>query len=673
LSSGFDFAGNNRVEPFALFLETEVKGRFSMPLLLKLWPEWLKDKVPIFDCKIVFLSKLMFPLEVSDDGTMKVEIGFKKDGSLKEELADVCPSFDSLVPVEWRFSYFVESVINGTIDVDNVKSFKHFMKQDMDKLLRKYHKKMDRHQRKPEKQEKPEYTPKVILPGQEDASSPPRPGPMFGKNSIVPAYIANLKFAYDAEKTIVTPSDSNKKQIASLSSKALSETFKIYYEAGCVKKVIFDVDKLREYHLDEHPPTGGPSTAGAIIWKYSALEKIAKQSGTPGKESPQKSRTVVTTRSRTRASTGPESAQKPAAAKTPQKTLTREEAAKGKSRSQAAKASGNESSKKKAPSVGQATAKTPEKTLTREEAAKGKPRSHAAKASGNESSKKKAASVGQVSTGNEAVKKKPAAVSPVVKRPTTNQKLKDPPPAEVPKVAALPMANVPSNTKGSTKPTPKPSLKDPPSTVMNAAATVVRKANTNQKLKDPPRTNIQFAGYQPTVKNPQPAAKASTAAKKPSVSTAKKPAQTKRRASGSGARASPAKRIKISSEHTPNGTRRSNRLSGSKYESWDEESKKFGFDLSLIRFGPKDTPAGLKEDVGSKEDEPTDLQPDPIDPLTARVPRKSGKTSTVADKSSAPVTGTIEILSENSQADDSKGNSDTDTTKGSDVLDGDLI
>ena len=269
LYSGFEFSDDSDT-PVISTGSVKLQGRYSTPVLLLCWREYIEKTINVYDPEIRVLQKLAPPTAEMNAARKTTSAGYKgTDGVLKEEVRDKFPDAKSFVPQEWLFSTFVEKVKSGEIDCDDLPIIQKYISPHFHREIRNY------------RQAQKELGNKASTPVKYKPKKK-NPPSTVGKTTttqktIIPSYINALSAAFDfTEKGIETRKN---KKIPDLSNEDFSETFNFCLQNGWIKKVQFDKKKMKDFHdNDENGEKTPMSGAAAIIYKMKKQQSEARES-----------------------------------------------------------------------------------------------------------------------------------------------------------------------------------------------------------------------------------------------------------------------------------------------------------------------------------------------------------------------------------------------------------
>ena len=122
LSSGFEFDKKKDDIPSITPLDgVKLTGRYSTPLLLLCWQEYVEQMVRIFNPEINVLIHLASPKEELNNGNNNANFGYSlSTGVFRDTVKDRLHDAKSFVPETWLFSTFLKGVKSGAIDCDKL-------------------------------------------------------------------------------------------------------------------------------------------------------------------------------------------------------------------------------------------------------------------------------------------------------------------------------------------------------------------------------------------------------------------------------------------------------------------------------------------------------------------------------------------------------------------------
>ena len=265
--SGHPHLEARHIDRFGDLPDAKLVGRYSTPLLLRLWSLWIKQNMKTTKAEIKVLQPISFAVDELNRGNRTPTTGFHVNGTLTENLENTVTGLSAMVPKEWTFSYFARQVKRNKINCDEIELFKKHMESAtnfVDDCM----------------EETEDGKPSSATPG----SKKPRSTP----SKIKP-------FATSVTKTFVFEKKHNE-NITELdkletSHVVLGKVLERYIQAGVIKRVQFDVDKLVKFHEEEN---NAPKDCGkAILTLWKSFEKrvedrkeavaIAKKSQTSAK------------------------------------------------------------------------------------------------------------------------------------------------------------------------------------------------------------------------------------------------------------------------------------------------------------------------------------------------------------------------------------------------------
>lgn len=252
----------------------KLRGKYSTPILLYCWRQFMENEINIYEPKIDVLRPLACPLEQMNCNRNKVDMGYigGEEGVFRDSMTTNYPDAASFVPQEWLFSTFLRDVVTGDIDCDTLPIIKNNVKKPYDeaiKLAKETAKKLTRADGKRTPSPRKTTTKKRNLETKE--------------KSIIPPYVNNLATAFNF--TTTGTAKQTKKDLPPVTKEQLSETFKYYLDLDAVQKVIFRCDKVKLMHESGNQP---PETGAAGMLYNQLLEKEEQKKAKKRKKERQK-------------------------------------------------------------------------------------------------------------------------------------------------------------------------------------------------------------------------------------------------------------------------------------------------------------------------------------------------------------------------------------------------
>ena len=234
--SGHPKLNVNLIKRYHELPDAKLTGRYSTPLLLHLWSQYIKQSVVTTTTEVEVLAPIAFGKSEMNKQNNTPKTGFRGNGSVTETLKNRVNKLSVMVPKEWRFSYFAELVNQNEINCDELEDFKVHMGKSM------------------------EYVKNALAPKGSAKKSSSTPGSGTSKSRSTPSEIrsfANMvrgAFSFvKKEKGMEEEEDEGEEEedVEGISDKVLSEAFKEYKEAGLVRRVQFEYEKLVKFHEEK--------------------------------------------------------------------------------------------------------------------------------------------------------------------------------------------------------------------------------------------------------------------------------------------------------------------------------------------------------------------------------------------------------------------------------------
>jgi hypothetical protein len=248
-------------------------GHNGILLLLKLYHDYMTEKAVVFDEMSITVLKKALPVSRHINHGSLSGGSYTYAGGHCDTCADELTELSSLLPMKYRFTYFVDQVIQGKENVDKYKEFGEFIEGHLHDAIEIYEG-LDDDEKKafnmPEKYEPPEPS-KVGKPDKEDGDGDgdgdrkaKTPGDTIHFCKVIKA-LYNL----NGEPT------KNDELVTFLPSKGdIIEGFEQLYRSDCIVSVKFDTEKLKVAHME-----GGITESGfmARVMDHVREDIVAKK------------------------------------------------------------------------------------------------------------------------------------------------------------------------------------------------------------------------------------------------------------------------------------------------------------------------------------------------------------------------------------------------------------
>ena len=130
--SGHPKLNVNLIKRYHELPDAKLTGRYSTPLLLHLWSQYIKQSVVTTTTEVEVLAPIAFGKSEMNKQNNTPKTGFRGNGSVTETLKNRVNKLSVMVPKEWRFSYFAELVNQNEINCDELEDFKVHMGKSME-------------------------------------------------------------------------------------------------------------------------------------------------------------------------------------------------------------------------------------------------------------------------------------------------------------------------------------------------------------------------------------------------------------------------------------------------------------------------------------------------------------------------------------------------------------
>jgi hypothetical protein len=223
-------------------------GHNGILLLLKLYHEYMTEKAIVFDEMSITVLKKALPVSCHVNNGTPSGGSYTYAGGHCGTCADQLTELLSLLPTKYRFTYFVDQVIQGKQNVDKYAEFGEFIEGHLHDAIEMYES-LDDDEKNAfnmlEEYEPPE-PPKVGKPDKEDGDGdgdrkPKTPGETIHFCKVIKAlYHLNGESTKNDELVTFSPS-----------KKDIIEGFEQLYRSDCIVSVKFDPEKLKAAHMEE--------------------------------------------------------------------------------------------------------------------------------------------------------------------------------------------------------------------------------------------------------------------------------------------------------------------------------------------------------------------------------------------------------------------------------------
>jgi hypothetical protein len=252
--------------------------RNSLLLLLQLYKEYIESIVP-FDCMAVMGLINMCPFSKSMNlGSDKQKNGYAHDGHVWDTHAERMTRLDSIVPPSWLFGSFLKGIEEGTINVDEIASFKKHMSEPWAEMLKKYRKLGLEDDCSEHGSFFSTYIPPTPVKKQKSsgAKKPTNPGGT--------AYLGMLQGLYSWDDRKEVKKELELTELDGITDEGLGITFGKLVEEGCVKAVSFHNEAVKTLYMSGNAPAEGVGQilldrAEEIVAEKEAKKK--KKTGSP--------------------------------------------------------------------------------------------------------------------------------------------------------------------------------------------------------------------------------------------------------------------------------------------------------------------------------------------------------------------------------------------------------
>jgi hypothetical protein len=234
-----------------------------MLCLLQLYVDYIEESVNLYDMKIRGLINVAPSVSELNRGLKigKCTTGYLLDGSVMCRdacLSDLCHA----VPEDFLFSYFVEGVVEGRIDVDQLAKFKKFMKDSWNNFasfVKESHSRCDGDATAP----RISYSlPKKPTVKKSQSKSK--------RNKIFTAFLKNMEGGYKLDgKT----QPSKLPGVRPATTDELGSSFMKLFDKGGIDCVRFDKKVLRDLYDSEELPEDGACS----VFMQAAVKQVTKE------------------------------------------------------------------------------------------------------------------------------------------------------------------------------------------------------------------------------------------------------------------------------------------------------------------------------------------------------------------------------------------------------------
>lgn len=227
--------------------------RNTIPALFEVYLDWLVTAIDLKNLKPFALIHFCPEAEEVNIGVKKCNSGFMKTGKLPSCHASTCTSLDACVPEEYKFSFFVDGVRSGRINVDE--KCPRF-KKHMEPYLAKQWEKHDAAVK--DKDGNPNFEMPKSRPL---AQRPPKKGKgKSGGKKGLHDFKKLLKYAFlseDAKEKLPESQKLDPDQIADckFESLGLSKSFEELHKLQAIDQVIFNNEKIDELYTSDLLPS----------------------------------------------------------------------------------------------------------------------------------------------------------------------------------------------------------------------------------------------------------------------------------------------------------------------------------------------------------------------------------------------------------------------------------
>jgi hypothetical protein len=257
-------------------LKSNDTGHNGILLLLKLYHEYMTEKAIVFDEMSITVLKKALPVSCHvNSGTPNSGGSYTYAGGHCETCSDQLTELSSLLPMKYRFTYFVDQVIQGNENVDKYTGFGEFIEEHLHDAIEMYEGLEDEEKiafNMLEEYEPPE-PPKGGKPDKGDGDGdgdrkPKTPGETIHFCKVIKA-LYNLNGESTKNDELVTFQPTKPEVI---------EGFEQLYRSDCIVSVKFDMEKLKAAHLVERiTDSGFMAKVMGIIRNDIAEKKEAKK------------------------------------------------------------------------------------------------------------------------------------------------------------------------------------------------------------------------------------------------------------------------------------------------------------------------------------------------------------------------------------------------------------
>jgi hypothetical protein len=221
-------------------------GHNGILLLLKLYHDYMTEKAIVFDEMSITVLNKALPVSCHVNNGSLSGGSYTYAGGHCDTCADQLTELSSLLPTKYRFTYFVDQVIQGKENVDKYAEFGEFIEGHLHDAIEMYES-LDDDEKKAlnmlEEYEPPEPT-KVGKPDKEDGDGdgdrkPKTPGETIHFCKVIEAlYHLNGEPTKNDELVTFLPSKNN-----------IIEGFEQLYRSDCIVSVKFDPESLKAAHM----------------------------------------------------------------------------------------------------------------------------------------------------------------------------------------------------------------------------------------------------------------------------------------------------------------------------------------------------------------------------------------------------------------------------------------
>jgi hypothetical protein len=255
------------VKPYHELPDAKLKGRYSTPLLLHLWCQWIKANVKVTTAEVKVLAPIAYGISELNLGIKAPNTGFRNNGVVTPNLRNRVNNLSVMVPKEWTFSHFERLVTRNLINCDELEPFK----SHMGKPLQVTGKRKESTSSKAGKSE----------------SSDPKGNRSRTPPSKLSAFARTMARSFVFEDQEASGTEEQAAKLPPLPPEMASQSFQKYLEAGVIKKVQFDQEKLLKFHEEE---ANRPENCGggiALVWdqhqKLVEAKKVSASANRKGK------------------------------------------------------------------------------------------------------------------------------------------------------------------------------------------------------------------------------------------------------------------------------------------------------------------------------------------------------------------------------------------------------